>query len=77
VSRWSDKLVNLCVGEGVMKAVSMMWPRVEIYGVTNCAYTHAQRPNFKHEDGQILLSGEWELLTESGSSSGIFYGPSL
>lgn len=67
---------NLCVGEGVMKSVSMMWPRIEIYGVTYCAYTHAQRPNFKHDDGLNVLSGEWELLTESGSNAGILFNPS-
>ncbi len=70
-----DSLINVCAGEGVMQSVSMMWPRVEIYGVTYCAYTHAQSPNFKCENGVTILSGEWELLTESGSASGIFYNP--
>jgi len=69
-------VVNLCVGEGVKKSVSLMWPRVEINGVMYCAHTHAQRPNFNREDGSYVLSGEWELLTDSGSSSGIFYAPS-
>jgi len=56
-----------------MKAVSMMWPRIEIYGVMYCAHIHAQRPNFNCKDAPNILSGDWELLTESGTSSGIFY----
>ena len=35
-------------------------------------HTHAQGPNFNCEDSNIQ-SGEWELLTESGSNSEIFY----
>lgn len=69
-------ILSICVGEGVMKSASMMWPRVEVYGVTYCAYIHAQRPNFERDDGINIVSGEWELLTESGSSSRIFFGPS-
>lgn len=69
-------ILSICVGEGVMNSMSMMWPRVEMYGVDYCAYIHAQRPNFERDDGtNNILSGEWELLTESGSSSGIFFGP--
>ncbi|XP_024404147.1 uncharacterized protein [Physcomitrium patens] len=68
----------LCIthGEGVMQSVSMMWPRVEVHGVTYCAYTHAQRPNFKRDNDSTILCGDWELLTESGSVSGVFFGPS-
>jgi len=68
----------LCVthGEGVMQSVSMMWPRAEVYGVRYCAYTHAQRPNFECGNGSCILNGDWELLTESGSASGVFFSPS-
>ena len=73
----NNSFVNLCIGEGVMKSVSMMWPRVEISGVVHCAHTHAQRPNFNCEDDSNIQSGEWELLTESGSNSGILYIPTF
>jgi len=72
----SEHILCITHGEGVMNAVSMMWPRVEIYGAMHCAHIHAQRPNFNSEDGPNIHSGEWELLTESSPSSGIFYAPS-
>ncbi|KAG0556496.1 hypothetical protein M758_11G056600 [Ceratodon purpureus] len=68
----------LCIthGEGVMQSVSMMWPRAEVYGVSYCAYTHAQRPNFECDDGSCIINGDWELITESGLASGVFFSPS-
>lgn len=69
-------LFSKCAGEGVKQLVSMMWPRVVVYGVTYSAVTHAQRPNYKYGHGVELMTGDWELLTESGPSSGIFFGPS-
>jgi hypothetical protein len=63
-------------GEGVMQSVSMMWPRAEVYGVAYCGYAHAQRPNFEYGDGSGIINGDWELLTESGSASGVWFSPS-
>lgn len=66
--------VCVCVwsGEGMRQAMSMMWPPMELHEVTHCAYSHAQRAIFEDEDDD---SCDWELLTESGSSSGLFFTP--
>jgi broad specificity phosphatase PhoE len=72
----SENILCITHGEGVKQLVSMMWPRVVVYGVTYSAVTHAQRPNYKYGHGVELMTGDWELLTESGPSSGIFFGPS-
>lgn len=72
----ANSSLGLRTGEGVTQSMSMMWPRAEVHGVTYCAYTHAQRPNFEYADGSCILNGDWELLTESGSASGVFFSPS-
>lgn len=73
-NRYPDENI-LCItdGEGVMQSVSMTWPRFEVHGVAHCAYSHGQRPNFG--DGSNL-NNDWELLTESGLASGVFFSPS-
>lgn len=75
-NRYPDENI-LCItdGEGVMQSVSMTWPRTEVHGVANCAYSHGQRPNLKYGSGPCNLNNDWELLTESGLASGVYFSP--
>lgn len=67
-----ENILCITYGEGMRQAMSMMWPPMELHEVTHCAYSHAQRAIFDDEDDD---SCDWELLTESGSSSGLFFTP--
>jgi len=71
-----ENILCITYGEGMRQAMSMMWPPMEMHEVTHCAYSHAQRAIFEDEDDDsCFLSSDWELLTESGSSSGLFFTP--